>query len=537
MLMTLSAQHLAKHYGGVTALADGSLEVAAGEVVALVGANGSGKSTLSKIITGVVAPDGGQLLLDGKSVSFAGPPAARARGVTAVYQELSLVPDMSVAENIWLTHEPRWLGLLVNRAAVQAQTARLLALFSGAISARLDPRAPVRDLPPDEKQIVEILKALSRRPRLIILDEATASLDSRQVTRLFDLVADWQVQGKAVIFVSHRMDEIFRLADRIVVLRNGQTVGRLARSEARERDVVALMTGQAAAGAPGDAAVAQETPAAAGEAAGAGSTLLPGAVRLQVDDLRTPNVHGLSLQVHDGELLGLGGLRGQGQEDVLLALFGALPHSGRIRIGGKVAAFRHPQEAMAAGVAYVPGERNAQGLLSIRSILENLQLPSWAGYGLPLRMSAARADGRRVADELAIVMAGLDEPVSSLSGGNAQKVVLGKWLLRSPRLLLLNDPTKGVDVGAKAEIYRLLAALAAAGTAILFYSSDDEELLSLCRRVLVLHDGLLCAELQGPSLTRSQLVAAGMGAVSGETANGEAAGGKADTAAEPGSTP
>jgi ribose transport system ATP-binding protein len=230
-----------------------------------------------------------------------------------------------------------------------------------------------------------------------------------------------------------------------------------------------------------------------------------------VDDLRTRAVHGISLQVNDGELVGLGGLRGQRQEDILLALFGALPHHGHIRVGDKEAAYAHPQDAMAAGVAYVPGERNAQGLLAIRSILENLQLPSWDKYGLPLKMSGARADGQRVADDLRIVMAGLDAPVNSLSGGNAQKVVLGKWLLRSPRLLLLNDPTKGVDVGAKAEIYRLLGDLRDAGTAILFYSSDDEELLGLCDRVLVLHDGIIRAELSGESLTRSNLVAASLG--------------------------
>jgi ribose transport system ATP-binding protein len=235
-------------------------------------------------------------------------------------------------------------------------------------------------------------------------------------------------------------------------------------------------------------------------------------------------VHGVSFALRDGELLGLGGLRGQGQEEILLALFGAAPHRGTIRMGGRPAAYNHPQAAMGDGVAYVPGERNAQGLLGIRSILENLQLPSWSRYGLLLRMGDARRDGQRVADDLRIVMAGLDAPVSSLSGGNAQKVVLGKWLLRTPQLLLLNDPTKGVDVGAKAEIYRLLDDLRRAGTAILFYSSDDEELLALCDRVLVLHDGRVRTELQGESLTRANLVAASVGAA-GDSAAGDSAAG------------
>jgi ribose transport system ATP-binding protein len=241
-------------------------------------------------------------------------------------------------------------------------------------------------------------------------------------------------------------------------------------------------------------------------------------VRLAVAKLQTQTLHGVDFEVRDGELLGLGGLRGQGQEDVLLAVFGALPHAGEIRIGGQPARFGHPKQAMQQGVAYVPGERNAQGLLSIRSILENLQLPSWSNYGTPLRMGRARRDGQRIASDLRMVMAGLDAPVNSLSGGNAQKVVLGKWLLRNPRLLLLNDPTKGVDVGAKAEIYKLLAELRQAGTAIVFYSSDDEELLGLCDRVLVLHDGMVRAELQGETLTRSNLVAASVGASHGSVA-------------------
>lgn len=504
MQISFSAQHVVKRYGGVTALADGSLEVASGEVVALVGANGSGKSTLSKIVTGVVAPDAGRLMLDGQPISFATPHAARARGVTAVYQELSLAPDMTIAENIWLTHEPQRLGFVVDGGAIQARTRQLLRLFEGTLPATLDSELPVRNLSPDVKQIVEILKALSLEPRLIILDEATASLDIRQVARLFELVAAWKLAGRATVFVSHRMDEVFRLADRIVVLRNGQTVGELPRPAATERAVVELMSGQAAA-----AAIQRTTD---------GPRPVSGDVRLAVARLQTRTLHGVDFEVRDGELLGLGGLRGQGQEDLLLAVFGALPHAGEICVGGQPTRFGHPKQAMQQGVAYVPGERNAQGLLSIRSILENLQLPSWSKYGTPLRMDRARRDGQRIAADLRMVMGGLDAPVNSLSGGNAQKVVLGKWLLRNPRLLLLNDPTKGVDVGAKAEIYKLLGELRRAGAAIVFYSSDDEELLGLCDRVLVLHDGRVRAELQGETLTRSNLVAASVGASHGSAA-------------------
>jgi ribose transport system ATP-binding protein len=235
-------------------------------------------------------------------------------------------------------------------------------------------------------------------------------------------------------------------------------------------------------------------------------------VRLRVEGLSGHGLNGVSLDLRDGELLGLGGLQGQGQSELLLGLFGALPMSGRVTVSGDATNFRHPKDAMQKGVALVPGDRASEGLLMIRSILENLQLPSWRQYGVPIRMRKATRDGDEVARELRMVMASLDAPVSSLSGGNAQKVVIGKWLLRSPRLLLLNDPTKGVDVGAKSEFYELLNQLRDRGTAILFYSSDDDELLGLCDRVLVMHDGAVQAELTGERLNRAALVATSLGA-------------------------
>lgn len=495
MTVSLSAQQVVKRYGAVVALADGNLDVQAGEVVALLGANGSGKSTLSKIITGVVAPNQGRLLLDGRDVHFASPQAAKRAGITAVYQELSLIPDMTVTENIWLAHEPLALGTAIRRREMKRRTRDLLDLFAGTFRSTLDPDALVSELPPDERQIVEILKALSLEPRLIILDEATASLDSQQVERLFELVREWKASGKAIVFVSHRMDEIFRIADRATVLRNGATVGNVAIGETDERQLVDMMIESAAA--PLNRTTSAVSPDAP--------------VRLSIDNLNTRVLRNVSLDVRDGELLGIGGLQGQGQEDLLLALFGAIPYTGRVQLSGHPAHFSHPRQAMKREVAFVPGDRATEGLLTIRSILENLQLPSWRRYGFPLRMRGAQADAERVADDLRLVRASIDAPVSSLSGGNAQKVVIGKWLLRSPKLLLLNDPTKGIDVGAKGEFYNLLIELRKAGTAILFYSSDDAELLGLCDRVIVLHDGRMSAELAGDDLNRSNLVAASMG--------------------------
>lgn len=500
MTISLSARNIVKRYGGVIALSNANLDVQSGETIALIGANGSGKSTLSKIINGVVVLDGGQLLLDGRSIHLPSPQAAKKLGIATVYQELSLIPQMSVAENIWLAREPLSRGGVVNSREIRRRTLEMIALFEGTYKSAIQPEAAVDSLPPDEKQIIEILKAISFDPRLIILDEATASLDSRQVERLFELINQWKAVGKAIIFVSHRMEEIFRVADRYSVLRNGITVGAGLISEVTDRTLVELMVEKAAVSSVvhRDRQILDKS--------------IERKLRLEVKDLRTEVLQGVSFQLHDGELLGIGGLKGQGQRDLLLALFGALRCTGSVQLSGTAIHFRHPGQAIAQGVALVPGERAKEGLLFIRSILENLFVPSWQNYGFPLRVGRAKADGLKIGADLNLKMAGLDEPVSSLSGGNAQKVVIGKWLLRKPRLLLLDDPTKGVDVETKAEFYKLLARLCEQGTAILFYSSDDDELLGLCDRILVIHDGAIRSELSGGLLTKSNLIAASLGA-------------------------
>jgi ribose transport system ATP-binding protein len=498
MSVSLSARNVVKRYGGVVALSDANLEVQSGEVVALIGANGSGKSTLSKIINGVVALDGGQLLLDGKPVNFLSPQAAKKLGISTVFQELSLIPQMTVSENIWLTRESLLKSGMIDYKSIRKQTENLLDLFKGTYDPGLTPDVPILSLSADEKQIVEILKAISFDPRLLILDEATASLDSRQVERLFELVRIWKKGGKAIVFVSHRMEEIFRIADRFNVLRNGKTVGSGSMKDTSPKGLVDLMVGEVSV----ESIVQRQ---ASEKTAG-----LP--LRLEVRDLQTDILNDISFSLHDGELLGIGGLKGQGQRELLLALFGDLPYDGHVALSGETAQFKSPRQAMEKGVALVPGERSKEGLLSIRSILENLLLPSWKDYGFPLRMPRARSDAANISKSLNMTMAGLDQPVNGLSGGNAQKAVIGKWLLRKPKLLLLDDPTKGVDVGTKAEFYRLLAKLCEEGTAVLFYSSDDEELLGLCDRVLVLHDGKVRIELSGENLTKSNLVAASLGA-------------------------
>lgn len=505
MTISLSARNIVKRYGGVLALSDGNLDVHTGEVIALIGANGSGKSTLTKVINGVAVLDGGQLLLDDKPVHFPSPQAARKIGISTVFQELSLVPQMTVAENIWLAREPLRAGGLVDKKEIKARTEKLLKLFEGTYHEAMGVDVPVRSLPPDEMQIVEILKAVSYDPKLLILDEATASLDSRQVERLFELIKVWKAEGKAIIFVSHRMEEIFRVADRYSVLRNGKTVDTGMMNEITERQLVNRMVGKESA---------YSIPQSDRQKAAEAEADRP--MGLKVENLQTHVLKSIDFSVCEGELLGLGGLKGQGQRDLLLSLFGDIPHQGKILLFGKEVNFNHPRLAIKQGIALVPGDRAREGLLSIRSILENMMLPSWGNYGFPLKMRKSHEDGNRIASSLNLVMGGVDEPVNSLSGGNAQKVIIGKWLNRKPKILLLDDPTKGVDVGTKGEFYRLLKQLCSEGTTIIFYSSDDEELIGLCDRILVMFEGRIRSELAGPTLTKENLIAASMGVAEGD---------------------
>src|SRR5689334_14356159 len=498
MAESLSAQKIIKHYGGVVALSDGNLDVRAHEVVALVGANGSGKSTMSKVINGVVVLDGGQLLLDGTPIQFSSPQAAKNMGIATVFQELSLVPQMTVAENIWLTREPLNQFGIVDRKAVKARTEELLALFEGTFKTDLQYDSPIVSLPSDEKQIIEILKAISFDPWLIVLDEATASLDSRQVQRLFELVKKWKEQGKAIVFVSHRMEEIFRIADKFSVLRNGKTVGAGNIKDVNEQQLVKLM-------------IEKESVLGFLRGEAKSEEKVEKEISLEAENLTTEQLRGVSFKIHKGELVGIGGLRGQGQRHLLHSLFGDIPYSGTVKLFNREVHFKHPREAMRNGFALVPGDRAKEGLLYIRSILDNLLLPSWRRYGLPLKVSKAKKDAIQAGSDLNLKMAGLDEPVSSLSGGNAQKVVIGKWLMREPQVLLLDDPTKGVDVGTKAEFYTLLNRLSDEGKTILLYSSDDEELIGLCDRVLVVHDGMIRTELSDKTLTKENLIAASLG--------------------------
>lgn len=496
--ITLKTEKIKKRFGGVHALREGSINIRSAEVLALVGANGSGKSTLTKIITGVLSQDDGKITYKDQPVQYNNPMAAQRAGIMAVYQELSLVPSLTVAQNIWLANEPLKKSGFIDDFSMNEKTLELLELFSGTYQESLHPEALISSLPPDERQIVEILKAISRNPEILILDEATASLDTNQVDQLFKIIDQLKQQEKGLVFVSHRMDEIFRIADRAVVLRNGTTIGEVLISESTEDEIVFMMVGS-------ESEASKEKMSAA--------ISLNDETVLSVHNIKNNKLTGVSFSVKKGELVGLSGLRGQGQSTLLHTLFGNEYYSGEINIFGNQIDFKHPKDAMNQDIALIPGDRASEGLLLLRSILENFHLPSWSRYAKPLlRINKARDDALEISNQLNLVMDSLDDPVSSLSGGNAQKVVIGKWLLRSPALLLLDDPTKGVDVSTKTEFYKLLDQLIEDGATILFYSSDNQELLDLCPRILVMHDGNVSADLQGDQLTEANLISASMGA-------------------------
>ncbi len=499
--LEMTAVH--KRYGGVVALAGAALRAERGEVHALVGPNGSGKSTLNKTLTGVVEPDRADVRIDGEAVAFASPRDAQGAGIAAVYQDLSLVPQLSVIENIMLGIEPHAALGYVDRDGQAARARAVVDRFSEAFEGALWLEGPVRRLSPGEQQIVEVCKAVAREPRILILDEASAALHAAQVQVLFDVVRDLAAEGVLVVFTSHRMDEVYDLCSRATVLRGGETIGEVDLAETGRGELVEMMVGRRTA----DADTADAPP----DRRRAAGDDQPAA--LEARDLRSGALRGMSFAVRTGEIVGLGGLQGQGQSELLSALYGAQRiRGGEVVVGGAPRRLRSPRHAIAAGIALIPGDRMRDGLFPVRPILENLTLPSMQRRATAGVLSGGRERGaaHQAVDRLSIKLGGLDDPVATLSGGNQQKVVVGRWLLTEPRIVLMDDPTKGIDVGAKDELYAVVRALATDGVSVLFNSSDNLELLELSDRILVLYEGRIVDELRGDRLTEDQLLTASM---------------------------
>lgn len=502
--LEMSAVH--KRYGGVVALAGASLHAERGEVHALVGPNGSGKSTLNKTLTGVVEPDHAEIRVDGRAVAFAGPRDAQAAGIAAVYQDLSLVPQLSVIENIELGVEPRAALGYVDRGEQADRARAVIDRFGRAFEADVWLEGPVGRLSPGEQQIVEVCKAVAREPRVLILDEATAALHVAQVQVLFEVTRELAEQGVLVIFTSHRMDEVYDICDRATVLRGGETIGEVDLAETGRDELVEMMVGRRAPVVvpAGDAVAPRDRRTADGG---------DPPVVLEARDLRGGSLSDVSFSVRAGETVGLGGLQGQGQSELLATVYGARRiRGGEILVDGASRRLRSPRHAVAAGIALIPGDRMRDGLFPVRPILENLALPSMARRTVAGVLSGGRERkaARHAVDRLSITLGGLDDPVATLSGGNQQKVVVGRWLLTDPRIVLMDDPTKGIDVGAKDELYAVMRSLNADGVSILFNSSDNQELLALSDRILVLYEGRIVDELNGDRLTEDQLLAASM---------------------------
>ena len=490
-------QGVSKRYGGVRALQDADLAIEAGRIHAVLGENGAGKSTLIKVMAGVVAPDTGRMLLDGAPVAFDSPRAANAAGIACIFQELSLIPDLSVADNIAISNPPRRFGLIDRRA--QRRMAEEALARAGAHN--IHPLALVKDLALSRRQMVEIAKALAREPRILILDEATSALTAADVQNIYAVLKRLRDENLALVYISHRMHEITELADTCTVFRNGRSVATYAAGTKSDNEVVELMIGReySAVYPPRAPHPPRPTPPL-----------------LQARHLTwNGRLDDVSLQVHAGEVVGLGGLDGQGQRELLLGLFGVLNGmSGEVLVDGKRVDIRGPSIAKRQhiGMALIPEDRKTEGLMLPMSLRDNLSfaaLSTLSRWGV-VDAAAERSAVARMLQLLAIRSDGTDVPAGALSGGNQQKVVIGKWLMMTPRILLLNDPTRGIDVGTKQEMYRLLRELSDAGAAIVFYSTDYDELVGCCDRVLVMFDGAITRELVGADITERALVSSAL---------------------------
>ncbi|MEV4074081.1 sugar ABC transporter ATP-binding protein [Nonomuraea fuscirosea] len=488
----LALVEVSKAFGAVRALTGVSLELRAGEVHALAGENGAGKSTLVKTFAGVHRPDSGRILLDGEPVVFHGPADAQHAGIAVIYQEPTLFPDLSVAENIFMGRQPRAALGRIDRRTMHARAAELFA----RLGVTLDPRRPARGLSIADQQVVEIAKAISRDAKVLIMDEPTAALTAQETARLFTVVRALREHGCALLFISHRLEEIFELCQRVTTLRDGRLVASEPVAGLTADDLVNRMVGREL-----DLYPKQD--------------VAPGEVVLKVSRLTREGAFAdVSFEVRRGEIVALAGLVGAGRTEVARAVFGIdRPDAGEVVVDGRRLRPASPIAAMAAGLALVPEDRRQQGLIMEMSIERNLGLTRLRALrrGPFISRALERAHARDWAVRFQLKYGRTDDAAGVLSGGNQQKLVLAKWLSTEPAVLIVDEPTRGIDVGTKAEVHRLLSELAAQGLAVLMISSDLPEVLAMADRILVMHEGRLTAELPGGEATEESVMTAATG--------------------------
>ena len=479
-----------KSFGPVKVLEGVDFELLPGEVHALMGENGAGKSTLMKILTGIYAPDAGTLEVDGQPASIATPADAEKHGIAIIHQELNLIPALSVADNLFLGREIQRFGLLDHRA----MTRRAMEWLARVGMERLDPATLVERLSVGQQQMVEIARALGQNARVLIMDEPTAALTEHETNTLFKLIRDLRAQGTGIVYVSHRMEEIFALCDRISVLRDGHFVGTRPVPGFAFDEVVKMMVGRTL-----DARFPTRTPNI-------------GDVRLKVEHISGGMVRDVSFDLHAGEVLGVAGLLGAGRTELARLLFGLdKPSEGTITLDGKVVTPTSPNDAIQSGFGFVTEDRKAQGLVLDLSLRENVSLPRVPAHAGLVDRASEKKQTRGLIEALKIRARDMELNVRALSGGNQQKVVLAKWLALKPRVLILDEPTRGVDVGGKAEIYHIINQLAEQGVAILMISSELPEVLAMSDRILVMHEGRATALLDGHGATQEAVMTAATG--------------------------
>lgn len=499
----LEMKDIEKSFFGVRVLKKVPFELHAGEVHALVGENGAGKSTLIKILNGDYHMDGGEIWLDGDLVQIQEPGDAEALGIRMVYQELHYAPDLSVAENLLLGHLPRRQGMLGKFLVDWGQARRIARNYLDQLGVEIDPDAVLGTLSIVEREIVEIVKALSREARVVVLDEPTAALTPREVKHLFNIIRSLREQGVGIIYISHRLDEVFEIADRVTVLRDGEYVGTRSAAEVSQRELVRMMVGR-------DIGEGWRR-----------TKLLDGAAREQQPKLKISRLskagafQDVSLELYPGEIVGIFGLLGAGHVALTRALFGAEPvDAGTVTVNGKRVTIENPRHARRQGLGLVPVDRKVQALVMERSVKENVTLSNWPAVSQNgfFRRRTEKAHARQWIDNLDIRMTGgMDTSIAFLSGGNQQKAVLARWLEAGVEVLLLNEPTWGVDVGARFDIYEQLEALADQGLSILMVSSDIQEVLAVSHRILTMYSGRVTAEFSQETATQEKLLHAAAG--------------------------